>query len=108
MLKDQIEGKNNSWAIRWHASLFLQNKLTLYPGKSLLENIGLDNSGTHSIIDPKYFSKIYDTKNLKYPKEIQVTTKVRRKIIKYLKGEDSFLKTLIIKIKKKISNILIK
>ena len=47
MLKDQIDGKNNSWAIRWHASAFLSNKLTLYPGKSLVKNIGIDGSGTH-------------------------------------------------------------
>lgn len=47
MLADQIEGKNNSWAIRWHASAFLKNKLTLYPGKSLILNIGNDGSGMH-------------------------------------------------------------
>lgn len=45
MLKDQIIGKNNSWAIRWNASAFLSNKLTLYPGKSLVKNIGHDGSG---------------------------------------------------------------
>ncbi len=48
MLEHQIAGKNNSWAIRWHASAFLKKKLTLYPGKSLVQNIGLDESGTHS------------------------------------------------------------
>lgn len=47
MLKAQIAGKNNSWAIRWYASAFLENKLTLYPGKSLVLNIGMDDSGTH-------------------------------------------------------------
>lgn len=47
MLRDQIEGKNNSWAIRWYASAFLQNKLTLYPNISLIQNIGFDSSGEH-------------------------------------------------------------
>ena len=47
MLADQISGKNNSWAVRWHASAFLNNKYTLYPGKSLVLNIGNDGSGTH-------------------------------------------------------------
>ena len=47
MLRDQIAGRNNSWAIRWHASAFLLDKLTLYPGRSLVQNIGLDASGTH-------------------------------------------------------------
>lgn len=48
MLKNQIRGFNDSWAIRWHASLFLENMLTLYPGKSLVLNIGHDGSGIHS------------------------------------------------------------
>lgn len=47
MLVNQVKGKNDSWAIRWHASAFLKNKLTLYPGRSLVNNIGLDGSGTH-------------------------------------------------------------
>ena len=47
MLKDQASGKNNSWAVRWYASAFLSNKLTLYPGRCLVRNIGTDNSGTH-------------------------------------------------------------
>lgn len=47
MLSNQIKGKNNSWAVRWHASCFLANMLTLYPGKSLVNNIGMDGSGTH-------------------------------------------------------------
>lgn len=48
MLKRQIAGKVDSWAIRWHASAFLQNKLTLYPGTSLVNNIGGDSLGTHT------------------------------------------------------------
>jgi hypothetical protein len=48
MLKNQIKGKNNSWAVRWHASLFLKNMLTLYPRKSLVQNIGHDGTGVHS------------------------------------------------------------
>jgi hypothetical protein len=47
MLRDQIEGRNDSWAIRWHASTFLDNMYTLYPGRSLVQNIGHDGSGTH-------------------------------------------------------------
>lgn len=48
MLKRQIQGKNDSWAVRWYASAFLADKLTLYPGRSLVHNIGNDDSGTHS------------------------------------------------------------
>jgi hypothetical protein len=47
MLRDQIAGLNSSWAIRWYASAFLNEKLTLYPGRSLIHNIGNDGSGVH-------------------------------------------------------------
>lgn len=48
MLQDQIEGRNNSWAILWYASAFLTQKLTLYPGRSFIRNIGSDGTGVHS------------------------------------------------------------
>lgn len=51
MLKDQIAGKNDSWAIRWHASCFLNNMLTLHPGRSLVKNIGLEGTGQHCVKD---------------------------------------------------------
>jgi len=54
MLKEQIAGKNDSWAIRWYASAFLAGKLTLYPGRSLIQNIGHDASGTHCGADDLY------------------------------------------------------
>src|SRR6185436_7443354 len=50
ILKDQIEGKNDSWALRWHASAFLKNKMTLLPGNSLVQNIGNDGSGIHCTV----------------------------------------------------------
>lgn len=48
MLRDHIAGQNDSWAIRWYASAFLADRLTLYPGRTLVQNIGNDASGTHS------------------------------------------------------------
>jgi FkbM family methyltransferase len=50
MLKDQIAGKNNSWAARWHASCYLRNLMILYPGRALARNIGFDGSGTHCTV----------------------------------------------------------
>lgn len=59
MLEDQIAGRNNSWAIRWNASAFLKNKLTLYPGHSLVQNIGNDNSGVHSVQNNHFDVDLY-------------------------------------------------
>lgn len=55
MLKAQIKGKNNSWAIKWLASAFIENKLTLYPHTSLLNNIGFDKKGTNTKFKITYF-----------------------------------------------------
>lgn len=43
----QKVGLVDSWYIRFYASLFLNKKLNLFPGKSLVTNSGLDGSGTH-------------------------------------------------------------
>lgn len=47
-------GKNNSWAIRWYASIFLKDGLTLNPSQSLINNIGHDGTGIHSGINDIY------------------------------------------------------
>lgn len=49
MLVDQIQGKNDSWAIRWQAVAYLHNKLTLYPKYSVTKNIGFDADATHGV-----------------------------------------------------------
>ena len=62
MLQDQTKGRNDSWAIRWHASAFLSEKLTLFPGRSLIRNIGIDQSGVHS-----GETKVFDTEVSREP-----------------------------------------
>ena len=51
LLRDQIDGKNSSWAVRWYASAFLNNMYTLYPGRSLVLHAGGDGSGTNTGFD---------------------------------------------------------
>lgn len=53
-LMDYKKGKNDSWAIRWYASIFLKNGLVLLPKRSLIDNIGNDGTGVHSIIEDTY------------------------------------------------------
>jgi len=61
MLEGQIKGTNDSWAVRWYASAFLAGKLTLYPGRSLVHNIGNDSSGTHCGENTSYDSELSTT-----------------------------------------------
>ena len=59
MLRRQTEGKNNSWAIRWNASLFLADVLSLNVGRSLVQNMGFDGSGTNCGGGGLYASRLY-------------------------------------------------
>lgn len=60
MLRRQIAGKNNSWAIRWNASLFLADVLSLNVGRSLVHNEGFDGSGTNCGGGGLYASRLWD------------------------------------------------
>ena len=81
MLKDNFKKKNDSWAIRWYASAFLKNKLTLYPPHSLIKNIGNDGSGSNTKSEKKFditlknkpikIKKIIVKENKKVKKEIE-------------------------------------
>ncbi len=46
MLVRQQRGEIDSWAIRWHLSVFGCGGLVLFPGRSLVRNTGFDGSGT--------------------------------------------------------------
>lgn len=48
MLVRELSGKSSSWAIIWDYNHFIHQAYCVYPVKSFIRNIGLDNSGTHS------------------------------------------------------------
>jgi hypothetical protein len=58
MLKRHIAGRNDSWSIRWHVTCYLKGMLTLYPSRSVVDNIGHDNSGTHCAESEVYSGEI--------------------------------------------------
>ena len=54
MLKAQMTGRINSWAIRWNYSLYKNNGLCLYPKLSKINHIGNTKEGTHVPATDKY------------------------------------------------------
>jgi len=46
-LENNANGKINTWAILWYATIFLNNGLCLSPWFSYVKNIGSDGSGAH-------------------------------------------------------------
>jgi len=70
-MQDFKRGKNNSWAIRWYASIFLKGGLTLNPSHSLVNNIGHDGTGVHSGINDIYNVIINPKPITRFPDEIK-------------------------------------
>lgn len=58
MLRRQTEGANDSWAVRWHASLLLRGKLSINSTPPLAANGGFDGSGTHSGGGGRYWTPV--------------------------------------------------
>jgi len=58
MLKGFLEGKNNSWYVRFVIQHLIEKKLSVYPVLSKVENIGFLVSGTHCNTVNSYIHKI--------------------------------------------------
>lgn len=76
MLKKQILKKNDSWAIRWHAAIFLKNKYTLYPRSTYVNNIGLDGSGIHNGNYFNEYNSKLSSKKFFFNKKIEIKESV--------------------------------
>ena len=101
MLRRQITGKNNSWAIRWNASLFLKGILSLNVGRSLVQNEGFDGSGTHCGGGGLYASTLHlDRLPVTPISPIEENTKARQAYVRYYARTNSFWAKAIRRIKR--------
>lgn len=101
MLRRQTEGKNNSWAIRWNASLFLDDILSLNVGKSLVQNNGFDGSGTNCGGGGLYASNLYMHElPVKAIRPIEENMQARQAYVSYYARTNSFLAKAIRRIKR--------
>ena len=101
MLQMQMDGKIDSWAIRWCFAQSNQEMYTVYPRISYLENAGCDGSGVHSSVYDEYYTDmsqcVLDCKfetleiNKKIAKEFQrkykdtIKKKIKRRLQKIFK-----------------------
>lgn len=91
MLRNQIAGKNNSWAIRWRASCYLRDMLTLYPGRSLVNNIGMDNSGEHCSTTDAFLQATATHPVVITRQPLEEDADARRAFAEFLKKQSSLL-----------------
>lgn len=72
MLRNQMNGKIDSWAIRWAFNQFLRNQYTLFPKYSKIYNIGFNERGTHTKRTKRFETKLDETlqREFSFHKEI--------------------------------------
>ena len=101
MLRRQIEGKNNSWAIRWNASLFLKDILSLNVGRSLVQNEGFDGSGTNCGGGGLYASNLHLSRlDVQKISPIVEDKKARQAFVRYYARTNSFWAKAVRRIKR--------
>ena len=49
MLKEELDGKSQAWDIQFSFAQFFYHAVSIIPCRSYTQNIGLDNSGTHTL-----------------------------------------------------------
>lgn len=84
-INEQKNGKIDSWAIRWYASIFLKNGLAIQTKYSLLDNIGHDGSGVHSSISTMFKTEIQENKISFFPDDIKESQEGYRALRHYFK-----------------------
>ncbi|MFT7861147.1 MAG: glycosyltransferase [Sulfurimonas sp.] len=97
------EGKINTWAIFWYATIFKQNGLCLNPTQTFVENIGHDESGVHCITSNCFSSSLNYKDNIIFNKNISENKKAIQYLKKFYKSNK---KPLLSKIVDKVKRLL--
>ena len=87
MLINQVKKGIDTWDIQWCYHNFKHNRLTIYPIKSYVENIGMDGTGIHC---GKTSGFKNDILNMKEVTNIPLKVEIDKKILKNFKSA-SFL-----------------
>jgi len=100
MLKEQIAGRVDSWAVRWHASAFLAEKLTLFPGRSQVNNIGGDERATHTKSLAEFQRAVAQTPIVLNDIPIEESTFARQQYVEFFRAyKGSLIQRVVNKIK---------
>ena len=85
MLKGWHEGRNQSWAIRFCYNQFIQDRQSLFPMVSKIDNEGFDGNGTNC----KQYNRFrfeFDCsgkKQFSFPEAIDVNSQLKKEALKY-------------------------
>ena len=108
MLILQAIGMSDSWAIRWYASVFLNNGLCLHPGKSLVNNIGHDDSGVHSDCTNVYDVNVSEDEDFEFTTDIKESEKAFMLMVDFYQSIKKPIYVLVYNRLKRIINVVMK
>ena len=101
MLREQARGEIDSWAVRWYASVFLCNGLSLYPPRSLVQNSGHDGSGVHCGSTDRYRTRMARKAPWHFPSEIREDAAAIHALEEFLRhGRQSPARSVLRKVKR--------
>ena len=85
MLLDSLNEINDSWYVRWTYSHFINNKISVYPSRSFIENIGFSADSTHCgpIDSYKYKLEVRQNINLSLSDFDSINLKQEKNFLKY-------------------------
>lgn len=85
MLKGWKEGSNKSWAIRFCYNQFVQDRVSLFPLVSKIDNEGFDGNGTNCTVYNRFKFDFDEsgTKEFRMPESFEVDSTLRREAMKY-------------------------
>lgn len=66
MLNKQMQGKIDSWAIRWCYNQYKMDQLTIFPTKSKITNIGFSSDATHTKKNNRFLPELDSTNQDKF------------------------------------------
>lgn len=80
----QLDGKVNSWLIRWYYYIFKNNGLCVWKTKSSISNNGFDGTGVHKVKFDRFNQKnIYDEKELRFESNKNLNKKLIKEFKRY-------------------------
>lgn len=85
MLKGWKEGRNKSWAIRFCYAQFIQNKVSLFPVRSMLSNNGFDGTGTNCKKWSRFKFDLTDLekRNFRFTDNTDINSSLLRQFLSY-------------------------
>ncbi|OYR78615.1 glycosyltransferase family 2 protein [Halorubrum ezzemoulense] len=90
MMRDQLEGSIDSWAVWWSFAIAANDGLCLNPVDSKVQNIGHDGTGTHTGESDKYGVDLDTTpvNELNFPQEPFINNEINSRYNQFIVGNN--------------------